>query len=815
MKLHWNLAGASLLAVVDGAGIGNFFTYYDAGGLGPDRWPFLDMEGNECGGMGGATGYGQSPVTISQAVESTCDTDKAAYSFTGGDCTWNDLKFSLSNNGAKVEPKVNDDGTTCNFGSMNIPHTPNKFNALQFHIHTYSEHEIEGKGDRGFFPAELHVVHQEETKESYAVFGTMIDVGDTAHPVFEYFLRGWELVATNVAESCPVTSAPYAAVQQKVTCSATYQFPYNQSIQDGVAFFPDGGPNLYEDLPTASEWGVYTYKGGLTTPGCNEIVNWNLLDEAMLISQEQMDRLDYLILCFVQPTFASDGTTVESCVHNTVASESGSTSRPPQPLLGRKVTHRCPKGPAVVISDVGVLPPPDQDFVKPSPIEEPANTGSNKCTKTLFEDCSDDPRYDPEVSVNLKSTAPSWADAEGYWVGTRRVYNNQGSQLMETFASDKFKNTMPYPQDEVKMFVNRTVMQTRYFAHIYQVFKPASLTFCTFAIPEESSNVLGNGECGKNGYATVGERFGTATFEKDGTVDVFFTTGRYAGGKGKAITVDDDTFYYKIGDDNSFEYSETESFNNPTKTRVAGSGQYFIVSDVLPYSANPLAESFTYELYQVSEETFKEQLAAAYADNNVLPEDQKPVISSGNCIDISSDATCPSEAMFQSVDPLYNSTPYEQDPSVKGGWIAFFVILGVLVLVGILYVWHVHRINQQADRYKHQFARRIAETINMDHDKKLSAKGLEQEFKTIDSDGNGVITKEEFYRFMGDRVSEQDFNVMFAAIDIDHSGSIDFAEFCAFMAQIGAILTEEEERAGHKPSSKALAKDEEAGNEDA
>ncbi|KAL7575679.1 hypothetical protein ACA910_011497 [Epithemia clementina (nom. ined.)] len=99
MKLHWSLAGASLFGVVDGAGIGNFFTYCDAGGLGPDRWPFLDLEGNQCGGMGGTTGYGQSPVTISQSVDNMCDTDKAVYAFTGGECTWDDLEFSISNSG--------------------------------------------------------------------------------------------------------------------------------------------------------------------------------------------------------------------------------------------------------------------------------------------------------------------------------------------------------------------------------------------------------------------------------------------------------------------------------------------------------------------------------------------------------------------------------------------------------------------------------------------------------------------------------------------------------------------------------------------
>ncbi|KAL7575681.1 hypothetical protein ACA910_011499 [Epithemia clementina (nom. ined.)] len=171
MKLHWRLAGASLFTVVDGAGIGKFFTYYDVGGLGLARWPFLEMENNQCGGMGGQSGYDQSPVTIPQTVDSNCDTIKDAYSFNIGDCTWDDLKFSIGNNGVKVEPETNADvSAKCSFCSMNIPHTPNKFNGLQFHIHTYSEHQINGQGVLGHFPFELHAVHQEETKESFAVF---------------------------------------------------------------------------------------------------------------------------------------------------------------------------------------------------------------------------------------------------------------------------------------------------------------------------------------------------------------------------------------------------------------------------------------------------------------------------------------------------------------------------------------------------------------------------------------------------------------------------------------------------------------------
>ena len=92
-------ATAATVGVVNGAGVGTFFTYFENGGLGPSNWQFLNMDENQCGGTSGKSGFGQSPVTISSTTTQRCDTDMSAYSFKGGDCTWDDLDFSISNNG--------------------------------------------------------------------------------------------------------------------------------------------------------------------------------------------------------------------------------------------------------------------------------------------------------------------------------------------------------------------------------------------------------------------------------------------------------------------------------------------------------------------------------------------------------------------------------------------------------------------------------------------------------------------------------------------------------------------------------------------
>ena len=93
---------------------------------------------------------------------------------------------------------VNASHTDCTFGRMKIPGMSNFFDVLQFHIHTNSEHSVDGT----YYPAELHVVHRETTGESFAVFGMFIDAAedDEAHGIFEYFLQGWEATGMSKRE---------------------------------------------------------------------------------------------------------------------------------------------------------------------------------------------------------------------------------------------------------------------------------------------------------------------------------------------------------------------------------------------------------------------------------------------------------------------------------------------------------------------------------------------------------------------------------------------------------------------------------------
>lgn len=296
---------AALVKRASGAGEGQWFSYFEKGGLGPSRWSLLQTPDNQCGG--GVTespfiDYGQSPVNIAPTeCAGTFD-----YTFSKGDCSFNDLHFSISNNGVKVEPKPD---STCVFGKMQIPHFPEKdgkrptFKGLQFHIHTSSEHTLDG----GFFDAELHVVHAQESSEGvgipYTVWGSMIQTdlnGGADHPVFEDYLRGWEIVANEQENICsssaggerarelagqnkfvpvvddPMTTGTNGCYTQKVGNTEWNSKPF----QNNGTHVPD----IYTELINEDKnYGSFTYKGGLTTPPCTQIVNWNVIDRKSVV----------------------------------------------------------------------------------------------------------------------------------------------------------------------------------------------------------------------------------------------------------------------------------------------------------------------------------------------------------------------------------------------------------------------------------------------------------------------------------------------------------------------------------------------------
>jgi carbonic anhydrase len=95
--MKFSIATALLLLCTHGASAS--FGYSEFNDFGPSNWANLPSEGNQCGGTNGASGFGQSPVTISAETVSSCDTGLGDYDFFPGDCAWDQLSFTIGNNG--------------------------------------------------------------------------------------------------------------------------------------------------------------------------------------------------------------------------------------------------------------------------------------------------------------------------------------------------------------------------------------------------------------------------------------------------------------------------------------------------------------------------------------------------------------------------------------------------------------------------------------------------------------------------------------------------------------------------------------------
>jgi len=851
MKLLFRVLLLALAAErTNAAGGGTFYTYFDLGGLGPERWPSLQLEGNQCAGTNLVSGYGQSPVAIPEIATDQCDSNtKNDYSFNAGDCTWDDLEYSIGNNGVKVAPKVDVFGkAACKFGGMRIPHLPfDSWNSVQFHIHSWSEHTIGGE----YFNAELHSVHMIESKTTVAatVWGSMISVG-AENPVFENYLRGWEKVAADVAATCSgdapaeeVETAPAEEVEttpaeeepamagdmeedgaemvdpeetevveemmedeatangERKLAEATFEGQFGAKcktlVHDPQPYLSETAiagttPDFYRHLHNMNDadgfpmYGTYTYKGGLTTPPCSEIVNWNLLDTPFEISVDQMTRLLNLVDCYQN---------ADTCGYETVAAKldaeqssglltQSSTSRPPQPLQGRTITHRCYDGPNETLPDESPEKPPKDPFTKPAPPQENLNIKSDKCEKSWTKNCPEDARADPTASPNLRVNAPVWNDFAGFWHGTYRAVDRNGVPIVERFASSQIEGDIPYSRQDVKVFKNITIDETKYYEHTYYVFAPASEEFCSLPVPTGAKNALGRGKCGKNGILRHAERFGAATFDKDGTVDMVVSTGELSGTTGFARTIGSSSINFQNANDD-YSIIETYSFVDKNKLKLSATGERNIFADYFPYSEDPLAEIYNLQLTQTDAETWIAANKAAQKEANVIKK--LPVPLKRECLppdedDLSGVNPCAELVEeLNAVDPLSNPSPYEEEGQAKGGFIAGMVILGVVVLLAVAYYLHHRQIKKQKDRIAHRFARRVAETIRIEGSHtQLTAEALKEEFDRIDKDHSGMLNKEELRAFVESgkigSISESDFHALWAALDVDGDGEVNFTE---------------------------------------
>ena len=121
-----------------------------------------------------------------------------------------------------------------------------EYKLVQFHFHTPSEHQFNGKN----FAMELHFVHKDENNQ-LAGLGLMIKEGTEN----TYLKKAWNVL------------------------------PTEKTIENVKLAEPI---DLMSLLPKNKN--SFRYNGSLTTPPCSEAVKWVVLKEPIEMSKEQIDK---------------------------------------------------------------------------------------------------------------------------------------------------------------------------------------------------------------------------------------------------------------------------------------------------------------------------------------------------------------------------------------------------------------------------------------------------------------------------------------------------------------------------------------------
>ncbi|MDJ0626341.1 MAG: carbonic anhydrase family protein [Candidatus Caenarcaniphilales bacterium] len=199
---------------------------------GTKHWGEIKPKFEQCG-----TGHYQSPINIYETVKVTPRTlEFNYYSF----------HEVILYNGHTVELLADDKSEVIFEGKH--------FHLTQFHFHTPSEHVFFGK----HYPLEMHLVHEskdEKSKERDYLVIALVFENDDENPFLESFID---------------------------------DIPKIEETKDLNKFI-----DLHDLFPKRklNEEKLYYYKGSLTTPPCNEKVNWLIFKAPLKASKSQIRKI--------------------------------------------------------------------------------------------------------------------------------------------------------------------------------------------------------------------------------------------------------------------------------------------------------------------------------------------------------------------------------------------------------------------------------------------------------------------------------------------------------------------------------------------
>lgn len=190
------------------------------GDVGPAAWTKLNPEFSACAGKN------QSPIDVAGTVDAQMKPVTFNYKPGGTE---------IVNNGHTIQVNY-EAGNSISMDGI-------QFELKQFHFHSPSENQINGKS----FPLEAHLVHADKNG-ALAVVSVVFDLGKANPTVGAAWLK-------------MPTAEGNAALPTKVSASAL--------------------------LPANRDY--YRYNGSLTTPPCTEGVRWVVMKHPMTISKEQLE----------------------------------------------------------------------------------------------------------------------------------------------------------------------------------------------------------------------------------------------------------------------------------------------------------------------------------------------------------------------------------------------------------------------------------------------------------------------------------------------------------------------------------------------
>jgi len=239
-------------------------------------WNYEDLDWGRDDNFCGSQYVTQSPINIDTESLESCPSSNAALKWKFGDA----VHYELENTGhdLRIYP-INDDGENTGLlqNNFNFDGQHEAYCLSQFHVHWgASEHTINGEAAA----LEMHFVHYSCKYGSYsaalAAWENDHSLGNVLAVVAVLYVPTKDVEKENIFLKHIVDHAYYVQNHgAKKDLPGSYEYDMNMLIPSNVHNDPK----------------YIHYKGSLTTPSCNPIVDWYVLEDVMFITEDQLNEL--------------------------------------------------------------------------------------------------------------------------------------------------------------------------------------------------------------------------------------------------------------------------------------------------------------------------------------------------------------------------------------------------------------------------------------------------------------------------------------------------------------------------------------------